>query len=81
MPRHIICKSHKDQTKTKNAMLWARPNIVFSALKASNSKVNGPIWPEFELIRDVMPVLVTCKFEEDSIKSEVAILRTTFFPL
>ena len=26
-----------------------------------------------------MAILVTCKFEEDSIESEVAILRTTFY--
>ena len=34
-----------------------------------------------ELIRDVMIVFVTCKFDEDPIKNEVTILRTTFSPL
>ena len=48
---------------------------------ASNSEVNSLIWPEFELISDVMPVLVTCKFDEDLIKSKGAILLTTFSPL
>ena len=40
----------------------------------------GQIWAssEFELIQDFMAVLVTCKYDEDPIKSEVAILRTTF---
>ena len=35
----------------------------------------------FELIRDVMVVLVTCKNEEDLIKNEVARVATTFSPL
>ena len=32
------------------------------------------IWPEFELIQDFMAVLVSCKIDEDPIKSEVATL-------
>ena len=40
-----------------------------------------PIWPNFELIRDVMDVLVTCKYEEDPIKNEGARVDTTFSPL
>ena len=35
----------------------------------------------FELVRDVMDVLVTCKYEEDPIKNEGAIVLTTFSPL
>ena len=35
-----------------------------------NSKVDDPIRPKFELVRDFMSVLVTGKFEEDKIKSE-----------
>ena len=27
-------------------------------------KVTGQIWPEFEIIRDLMSVLIICKFEE-----------------
>ena len=36
------------------------------------SMVLGPIWPNFELVRDVIDVLVTCKYEEDPIKNEGA---------
>ena len=35
--------------------------------------MNSPTWPEFEFARDFMAVLLTCKFEDDSIKSEGAI--------
>ena len=34
-------------------------------LKTANSIVSGPIWPKFELIRDFMHVLVTCKYKKD----------------
>ena len=33
-----------------------------------------------ELVQDFKPVLVICKFEEDLIKTEGAILSITFFP-
>ena len=43
--------------------------------------VLGPIWLNFELVRDVMDGLVTCKYEEDPIKNEGARVFTTFSPL
>ena len=49
--------------------------------RAANSAVLGPIWPNFELVRDVMDVLLTCKYEEDPIKNEGARVFTTFSPL
>ena len=38
--------------------------------RAVNSAVLGPIWPNFELVRDVRDVLITCQYEEDPIKIE-----------
>ena len=35
--------------------------------------------PNFELVRDVMDVLVTCKYEEDPIKNEGARVDTTLY--
>ena len=49
--------------------------------RAAYSPVLGPIWPNFELVRDIIDVLVTCKYEEDPIKNEGARVLTTFFPL
>ena len=43
------------------------------------SLVLGPIWPHFELVRDVMDVLVTCKYEKDPIKNEGATVVTTLY--
>ena len=42
--------------------------------------MDSPIWLEFEFIQDFMAVLVTCKIDEDWIKSKVAIIQT-FSPL
>ena len=39
----------------------------------------GRIWLKFELIRDVMTILVTSKYEEDPIKIEGARVATFFF--
>ena len=49
--------------------------------RAANSAVLGSIWPNFELVRDVMDVLINCKYEEDPIKTEGARVVTTFSPL
>ena len=49
--------------------------------RAANSAVLSPILPNFELVRDVMNVLITCKYEEDSIENEGARVVTTFSPL
>ena len=46
---------------------------------AANSAVLSPIWPNFELVRDVMDVLVTCKYEEYPIKNEGARVVTTLY--
>ena len=48
---------------------------------ASNSKLTGRIWPEFELVQDFMFALVNCKCGEDPIKTEGAMVFTTFSPL
>ena len=45
--------------------------------RAANSAVLGPIWPNF--VRDVMNVLVTCKYEEDPIKNRGARVFTTLY--
>ena len=37
--------------------------VFFRRSRADNSVVGGPIWPKFELVRDIMHVLVTYKFK------------------
>ena len=47
--------------------------------RAANSAVLGPTWPNFELVRDVMDVLITCKYEEDPIKNRGARVFITLY--
>ena len=44
-------------------------------------KGNGPIWLKFELVWDFMPVLVTCKFDKERIKTEGISVETSFSPI
>ena len=53
--------------------------IFFKRSRAANSAVHGQIWPNFELIQDLMVVLVTCKNEKDPIKNEGARVFTTLY--
>ena len=53
----------------------------FIRSRAANSAVLGLIWPNLELVGDVMDVLVTCKYVENSIKNEGARVLSTFSPL
>ena len=46
--------------------------FFFERSRAANSAVRGRIMPNFELVRDIMVVLHTCKNEEDQIKNEGA---------
>ena len=48
---------------------------------AANSAVLGRFWPKFELVRDIIDVLVTCKYEENPIKNEGARVLTGFSQL
>ena len=55
--------------------------FFFGCSKAAYSAVLGQIWLKFELILDIIVVLVTCKYEEDPIKNEGARVLTRIFPL
>ena len=54
---------------------------MFKTLKAANSVVSGTSWPKFELLRDFMHVLVTCKYKKDRIKTNREKVETSFYPL
>ena len=51
----------------------------FQISRAANSAVFSPIWPNFELFRDFMVILVTCKNEKDPIKNEGARVFITLY--
>ena len=49
--------------------------------KYGNSEGSGPILLKIEVDWDFMPVLDTCKFDEDRTKSKGARVETLFSPL
>ena len=63
----VICKSEEDPIKTEGAMISC-PQHFFQCSRIGNSEVNGQMWPEFKLVQNSMAVLVTCKFDDDTIK-------------
>ena len=52
---------------------------IFQDAQGQLTVVLGPIWQNFKLVRDVMYVLVTCKYEKDPIKNEGARVVTTLY--
>ena len=44
-----------------------------------SSRISGPLWSKFELIQDIMHVLITCKLEKDRINSKGEKVVTSIF--
>ena len=64
--------------KIEGARVATIQNIDFSNTKGQlTPQSKGRIWSEFELIRDIVVILVTCKNEEDPLKNKVARVVTT----
>ena len=61
--------NQKQQRKSGNTIfpIIRSIGVVLRRSRAANSVVGGPIWPKFELIHNIMHVLVTSKFEKDRI--------------
>ena len=53
----------------KNECAIMSPTFFFSAQGhiSHNSEVNRWMWPEFDLVQDLMVVLITCKFNDNLI--------------
>ena len=54
---------------------------IFLRSRAGNSAVLGQIWLKFELIQDIIDVLVTCKYEEDLIRNEGTRVLTRLYDI
>ena len=86
---HVLVtrKNEDDLIKNERARVFTRflPLYVYGDFsrrsRAANSAVLGRIMPNFELVRDIMVVLVTCKYEEDPIKNKGTSVFNTFSPL
>ena len=87
MPVLITSNFDDDSIKNERASMethfshYKSMGKFFRRSRAANSVVSGPIWPKFELVRDFMHVLVTCKYKKDRIKSNREKVETPFSPL
>ena len=75
-----------DSIKNERASLETHFPIIslwefFRRSRAANSVVSGLIWPKFELVRDFMHVLVTCKYKKDRIKNNREKVQISFSTL
>ena len=81
----VTCKNEEDPIKNEGARVLTRFSplqvygIFFSCSRAANSAVLSLILLKFELVRDIIDVLVPCKYEEDPIKNEGARVLTRLY--
>ena len=81
----VMCKNEDDRFKNEGARVFTRFVQLYvygdfsRRSRAANSAVLGPIKSNFELGRDFMVVLITCKNEEDPIKNRgPGVFRTLY---
>ena len=68
----VTSKFDEDPIKNKRASFetpFSHYKSMGNFSRAPNSVESGLIWPKFQLIRDFMPVLATCKFEKNLMKN------------
>ena len=73
--------NQKQQRKSGNTIfpIIRSIGVFLRRSRAANSVVGGPIWPKFEVIHNIMHVLVTSKFEKDWININRDYVMTSIF--
>ena len=86
MPVLVTSNFEDDSIKNERASMETtfshyKPMGNFRRSRTANSVVSGPYWPKFELVRDCMHVLVTCKYKKDRIKNNREKEEISFSPV
>ena len=76
----VTCKNEGARVLSRFSPLSVYGNF-FQTLKGGLLCSRGRIWLKSKLLRDIIDVLVTCKYEEDPIKNKSARELTRFFPI
>ena len=75
-------RSRTAEKKWRHSFSHYKPlGDFFRRSRAVNSAVGGPIRPKFELVRALMHVIVTCKYEKERMKNNREKVETPFFPI
>ena len=75
-----LIKNSREKVETPFFPLKAYGDF-FRSSREANSSVSGQIRLKFELIRALMHVFVTCKYEKDRMKNSREKVETPFSPL
>ena len=79
---HVIITWKNEKDRIENSQKKVTTPFFFSILTLSVAmETSRLIWPNFKLIQALMYVIVTCKYEMNSIKSSQEKVATPFFPL
>ena len=84
MPVLVTHNFDDDSIKNEQASMetpFSRYKSMGNFLYLQGSWLSGTIWPKFELIRDFMHVLVTCKYKKNWIKNNREKVETSFPPI
>ena len=60
---HLSCKFQEVLTKTEQVIVMTKPNRGFFSNQGDVTKINDPIWPVFELVRDLILVHLSASFK------------------
>ena len=74
-------KNERASMETPFSYYYIKSMGIFRRSRAANSVVSDPIWPKFELFRNFMHVLATCKYKKNRIKRNREKVETPFSPL
>ena len=74
-------RSRTAEKKWRHRFSHYKPMGIFSRSMAANSAVGGPIRLKFKLVRALMHVIVTCKYEKERMKNRREKVETMFFPI
>ena len=79
----VTCKNEDDSIKSEGAIEISKQFSIMSMeiFPDAQGQLTLPFWPNFELVLDVMGVLLICKNIEDPIKNESARVVTRFSAL
>ena len=70
----VTFKYEEDPIEIEGARVATIQNTDFSK---TQGQLTCRIWPKFELIRDIVVILFTCKNKEDPLKNKDARVATT----
>ena len=69
----------QERYESNQKRLRKRDDVRFRTVTLSVAmETSGCIWPNFELIQALMHILISCKYEKDSIKNSGENVMTSF---